>query len=935
MLKKYSLFLILSVFYCNVFCKQKPIDWQKPLPISPKIKTGVLKNGIAYYLYPAATQKDKVSFRLLVNAGSVMETEEESGIAHYIEHMTFNGSENFKPGTLIHFFQDNGIKFGNDTNAFTSYFHTCYQIDLPRNDKDNIQKGLLVLRDQGLGCLFLPEEINRERGVILSEMRTRDSAGYRAFKAMLNFMFPDSPIAKRFPIGTEQAINRFSQSNFVNFYKRWYTPQRMSIVVTGDFKEKEMISLLRDAFDTKNNSLNNKDKTETPDLGPIPFPKEKLEVSVYQNDELPATSLTLQANRKINERTQNLETLKEDFAWMIMANVIKHRLNELKLRTDIKTAEFGRSVNFQILENGAFEIIGDAKNILSTIQNIEKFKRSIEDFGFSFQEIETGKKALEGALQITHNKEDNATPPELADGIVKNLMEGCLLASAKQDRENFSLISRYITAEYCFQLWKNLWRNGAYLFISTPSKDIQENIIKQAFLDSQKTTLPLPKKTENLTFQDPFIKRNSVKIIRQFKDKVLDVESLVFDNNVRINLKKTTFEKDKILVNVSVGTGLLDLKDTPYPGINLLLGSSFVAGGLKQCSYNDLKRIFDGKPINLDFDVDEDSYTFKAITNQACFKEQMQLIGAYLTEPGYREEGLQDFKKIVPVWYDYFEHNPEGILQSHALNFLVCNDPRWGYPEQSLLLSRNFDEAKKVLAPILDKACMEITIVGDFDRRIIIKQLQETVGQLAKREPNNVVETQEVPFPTPQTKVFACKTELDKSIIHIVWPTESLVDIQNARIFNVLRDVLGNKLLQEIRQTMGDTYSPKVSNYQSETFNLRGYISASLVVSTEKVNVVTEKIYSVVEDVMKKGITQEDLDRSLKPIMSSLEKQRETNSFWLNWVRNIQQHPEKNKWALDDLSLYKKISVEDVNRVAQKYLTRTASICIQIKPEGK
>lgn len=934
MLKKtYIFFSLLFCLYTDAFCKKQEINWDKPLPLSPKLTSGTLKNGIKYYLYPTPIQKGKISLRLLVNAGAAMETDTEDGIAHFIEHMTFNGSENFKPGTLIHYFQDNGIKFGNDTNAFTYYFHTCYQIDLPRNDQENVQKGLMVLCDQGFGSLFLPEEINRERGVILSEMRTRDSAFYRSYKAMINFMFPDTIVANRFIIGTENTIKSFTQSNFKNFYDKWYTPQRMTLVITGDFKAKEVLSLLQSTFESKNSNIKNKQVNQTLDFGFIKAPKEKFEVSVYQNDELPVTNLTLQTNRKVKNFRNNLESLKEDFAWMIMGTIVQHRLDDLKNQTDITETLFDRSILFSTVESACLSVSCNAKNIITLTQELEKFSRKIENFGFTFEEIESGKKAVKGKLTIACGNEDNATPADLADGIITNLMQERLISSAQQDLENFSLISSYITPEYCSKLWKELWGDGAYLYISTPLKDIKEDRIKQAFLESKKTILQLPKKTETLTFHDPFIKHNKVEILHTFKNKALDVESFIFDNNVRVNLKKTNFEKDRILVNASLGTGLLDLKDNPYPGINLLLGSSFIAGGLKQCSHNDLKRIFDGKLINLDFDVEEDSYTLKCVTNRECFKEQMQLMGAFLTEPGYREEGLTDFKKIIPVWYDYFEHNPEGLLRSKVTNFLTCEDARFGYPEQSILQKRNFEEAQKLLAPVLDKQCMEITIVGDFDSTTIIKQLQETLGQLAKREANKHTETQVIPFPKPQTKEFLCKTELDKSIIYITWPTESFENVQNARILDVLSDILRNILLQEIRQVMGDTYSPQVINYQSETFKNRGHISTLLVVATEKVETISEKIYSIVEDILKRGISKEDLERSINPLISSLEKKRETNLFWLNWVKNIQQYPQKSTWELDNTALYKQISIEDVNQMARKYLNRNTSICVQIKPE--
>ena len=934
MKKRYINFTLIFFCLASAFCKPQP-KWNEPLKQNPKLTVGALPNGMRYFIYPTDTQPGKISVRLLVNAGAAMETDSEDGLAHFIEHMAFNGTEHFKPGTLIHWFKDNGMGFGNDTNAFTVYLHTCYQIDLPKNDVASLEKGLLVLRDQGFGCLFLPEEVERERGVILSEMRTRDSADYRSMKTFLAWVGRGTFLSKRFVIGTEETIKNFTSKNFVNFYKKWYTPRRMTVVVTGDCKPKAIIPELKKAF---------QDKCVDAQEAPLPelkvrAPQEDPEVLVYTNKDLAGTRVMLHAQKNVVSKPATLQTFKEDATWYLIKIMTDQRLEELKNKTCLTECNFEREVDLKTFDYIETTFVGEAKDIENVVKELEKFNRSIITFGFSQQELNSAKKVYEGKLKLSQDAEQNATPRELANAIVDGLRAERTLTSAQQDLKNFEKIQNYITPEYCEHLWKGCFKEGAFLFVSTPDDKIKEADVKRYYLESKKTVLEIPKNFQNLTFQSPFKTLKPSNICDRHLLKNSDVETFRLENNVRINLKKTDFEKNRILINVNLGNGLLDFVNTPYPGLQWLLGTSFVSGGLQQMDYSALKRVFDGKCISLDFDVEDDSYAFKCVTNRECLLEQLQLICAYLVEPGYREEGVSNFRKMVPIWYDYFEHNCEGVLQSEVTKFFANNDVRYAYAPKEEALKRHFDEAKKILAPVFEKSYMEVTVVGDFDTTQMLKYLQDTFGQLNKREAVKTIpeSLRTLPFPEVQTKLFTCQSDLDKAAVYVLWPTESIWNIQHGRILDVIRDVLSDRLLQAIRQTQGDTYSPRVVSSQSELFKNRGSMGALLMIAPEKVDAISDQILKIADDMALKGITQAELDRAVKPIISSLEQLRRSNKFWLGWIRNFQQYPEKQAWDLENEKPYLDLTLKDVNAIAKKYFQRKSAICVQVKPknEGK
>lgn len=912
-----------------------PLPWNEALKQDPQVVTGCLDNGLCYYIFPKKAETNTVSLRLLIHAGAAMETELQDGMAHFIEHMTFNGTKNFAPGTLIHYFQNNGMVFGNDTNAFTHYLHTCYQIDLPKNEAEEIAQGLAVLRDQGFECLFLQKEIDRERGVILSEMRARDSVAYRSYKSFLQFIYPKAIFSKRFVIGTEKTILSFKSEDFFEFYRRWYTPERMSIIITGNIKSIEVVKKqIEKTFNLPKKNSVEKD----PDLGEVGTPAQTLQVKVFKDKELPQTQLMLLAQHPCLRKTLTLADMQKALLWSVIEIILKQRLDALKDRTELAgfEAKFGTDYNRSEYFSICFSFHANA--VIPMLKELEMFTRSIAKFGFSEEEIRRAKEILKGNLDVYINAERNETAKETAERFVSQLMEDALILSAEQKQAYFQRVAESITPEACQKTWNDLWSHGAYLFVSGPlDPAIDVALVKETFLKSQATSLE-PKKSEAfIKFQSPFKGDKKAEFVKEAYEPKLGYTRLCLQNNIRVNLKKTEEDKDRILVYVGIGKGLLDEPCKDLPGLSALMGYSFLDGGLEQCSCHQLKQNMEGKKMQLDFDVDADCYAFKSETNQACFKEQMQILCAYLQEPGYREEGLLNFRKRLAVWSDYFTHTPEGVLQSEVPLFLACNDMRFGYPpDLAVFQQRTFEEAKRVLTPVFKDQYMEVTLVGDFDINIIKQQLLETLGQLELRsaEKSFDAKMREVAWPQPQTKEFVCDSVLDKAILSVVWPTESALNQSHARILEVLRAILQDRLFQEIRQILGDTYSPHVVLSQSQFFN-RGSLNALLTLSTAKLDDTLEHILKIADAIATQGVTQEELMRAKKPIIETVKKKSMKNVFWLDWLKNIQINTYKQDWALDNTGLYEQISREDVNRLAQQYLKRNLAICVKIKPTLK
>ncbi|MDR2397083.1 MAG: insulinase family protein [Puniceicoccales bacterium] len=901
----------------------------------PKLRQGQLRNGLRYLLLNNPNPKGRISLRLVVNAGAFMEQDSEDGLAHFIEHMVFNGSTHFAPGTLIQYFQRIGMGFGNDTNAFTSWTHTVFQLELPNNDMDTLQQGLDVLYDQGFEGLFLPQEINRERGIILSELRARDSANYRAQKTELEFLFPNHLLSKRFIIGTESTINAFQSSDFFNFYRRWYTPDRVALVAVGDFREKQMQKWIKKRFA----NISKKPTIPSPNFGQLIQPKDGMSIKVHRDKELTNTCFSLSASHAVPIlKHNNLKQVQNQYVWKLIDIMLRYRMDELVKKSHLQDGNFNFFTDLPGLESASINFWSKNEDFEATCKELEKFFRHTNTFGFSQKELDLAKKAFKKVLQESVDEEHTDSNLQ-ADTIVSAIVSKLTYVSGLQALAYFNRLESSLTPELCNKVWKNLWDEGLYLFVQGNLQNaVDEKLIREIWTTSQQQILQ-PNSSKIITiFKKPTFGPVPGEIAdTQFYPDV-QVECLRFKNNVRVNLKKTDFENNRILISISLGTGILSTPNKQWEGLSYLISSSFVGGGLAQCDATTVNRLFADKSVDLDFDVESDAFVFKAKTTREHLEDQLNLIGAYILEPGYKQEAVDLFKKNIPAWYHFFMHTPEGVLKSQIPRFLTNEDPHFGYPKQSIIVQRNFEEAQRWLNPVFEKDYMEIAIVGDFDRDETVKILQSTFGALPERaaDKNRFEQERTVGWPTrPQVKRFSFDSIVDKGLIEVIWPTESIWNIDHIRKLNILGDILENRLLFTIRQAMGDTYSPKIACQHSETFTNRGAIAAILSIDPQKASDLAHKIVCIADEIAEQGITSDELTRAINPFVTNLKDSLQTNAYWMNIIRNAQEYPTKLTWPVNCIQAYQAIQAQDVQQMAQLYLKSNNALQIIITPQAK
>ncbi|MEX2044709.1 MAG: insulinase family protein, partial [Opitutus sp.] len=780
---------------------------QSDLRPDPQARFGTLHNGMRYVVRPNQEPRDRVSMRLMVEAGAVHESDAQQGLAHFLEHMAFNGSEQYPPGTLIEFFQRMGMSFGGDTNASTWFTRTLYLIELPDTREETLAEGLKVFRDYADGLRLDTEEIERERGIILSEKRTRDSVGYRTSVATRNFLLAGTMFEKRDVIGTTEVLSGAGRDQFLDFYHTWYRPELMALVVVGDIDpvavEREIVA----AF-TPLQPLG--PSRPQPDLGEIAR-REGVHVFHHPEPEAPGTNVTI-ATITPYAREPDTSAVRLSQLPRSLANaMLNRRLSVLAKQEGAPftggSAVAGEAYNFHrqtaITLNCREDQWSEALGVAD-----QELRRALEH-GFQPAELQevvaNQRNRLEQAVRTVTTRRSGA----LADEIAGTLLDRDVFTSPAGDLALFGPALDSITVEDCVSALREVWKPDHRLVLVTGNARIStpvEEAIATAY-ENSKALVVAPQEAADeapwayTDFGQPgnVVKREHV--------PDLDVTLIAFANGVRLNLKKTSFEANRIRMTARIGSGqLTEPRDTP--GLAFYAGQTFTEGGLGRHSVDDLRRILAGRTVGAGFSVGSEAFVINGATNREDLLLQLQLVAARINDPGYRPEAARQAQKGIEQMYLSFAHTASGPFNLEVSRLLAGGDHRFGLPGKDAMLQRNLGEVRAWIGPDLERGPIEIAIVGDIDPEATIGAVARTLGALPEREARrDWEELRAVKFPAkPLSLAYRITTEIPKGTIALYWPTTDGLEIHRARRMHLLAGVLSDRLRLKVREELGDAY---------------------------------------------------------------------------------------------------------------------------------
>lgn len=937
MLKRALLLLALPFVLATAFPATLPFPQQdSDLRPDPAAHFGTLPNGLRYVIYPNHEPKGRVSLRLLVSAGSFNETDDQRGLAHFLEHMAFNGSTHYAPGTLVEFFQRMGMSFGGDSNASTSFDRTLYQLELPNTETATIEEGLRVLSDFAGGLLLDPAQIEKERGIILSEKRTRDSVGYRTFVAQFEFLLPHTLLPQRLPIGETTVIENAAPSQFADFYNTWYRPQLMSVVAVGDADPAVLEQQIVAAFSALTDRA---PARPAPDLGHL-APVTGVHVLYHPEPEAPGTSVSIDTvvpyAHEPDTAALHLRRLPRDLATAI----VNRRLAILAKKdgAPFSRGSIGVEELFDFFRQTSIDLTCKADQWSAALGVADQELRRALRYGFQPGELHEVVADYLNALDQAVKTAATRHSDELANEIADSLQQRQVFTSPADDLALLKPALEKVTPEECLAALREAWAAPHRLLIVTGNAKIDGDAsaaIAAAYTRSQAVTVPPPEREADLAWAYTHFGAPG-KVVQRRHIADLDLDQILFANGVRLNLKKTPFEAGVIRLAARVGHGTIT-EPPDEPGLSALAGGTFDAGGLGRHSVDDLTRLLAGKTVGVSFHAETDTLAFSGATSPDDLQLELQLLAAKIIDPGYRPEALRQARKGIDQMYLGFAHTLNGPLAMQVARLIAGGDPRFGLPPKDVLLARTLDEVRAWLTPQLTQGAIELSLVGDLDLDTAIDAVARTLGALPPRQPKAALDAlRRVAFPAqPFAKAYEIDSEIPKALVVVYWPTTDESDIHRTRRLNLLASVLSDRLRVKVREELGGAYSPDARSFTSDTFPGYGYLSANVVVDPGKADRIADLVMSLGDELAVNGVTADELERAKQPILTAIKETARNNRYWLDAVLvRSQEKPEVLDWARSRTSDFASITTDELTALAKTYLSRARASRVIIRPEA-
>ncbi|MCL1136083.1 M16 family metallopeptidase [Shewanella hafniensis] len=899
------------------------------LPMSGRVHTGELANGMRYLLVSNKTPEQAVIVRMRVDVGSVVESDTEQGLVHFLEHMAFNGSTGLAAGEMIPTLQRLGLSFGADTNAVTEFQQTVYQFNLPSNSQDRVDTALFLMREIGSNLLLDPALIEREKAVVLAELRERSGADLENYRNQLQFLMPQTLLSQRFPVGEANSIKNATREALLSLYQGFYTPSRTTLIVVGDIEVAAVEQKIKQQFASWQAApLAAKVKPQS--IGTVAA-RQSVEAAAFFDPSL-STSVSLGMLKPMAYPTDS-PAVREQEILLELAHGILYR----RMESQLQHSQGLYGVSLQVGDQ--FDIAYGTQMSLGTQENnwqegiaiLEQTLRQAKEFGFSQQEIDQQIKRMHKGYQLSAAGSSTIHSVNIADGLVYSVAEKRVPVEPEWQLAFFEKIMPTVTPQKLKQVFNQTWNATPYLYL-TSNKPI-ENVEKQLVASYEKSrkqavSVPAAKAIDEFAYTEF---GDQGKLNADNRDAETGIRQLQFANGVRLNLKPTDFNKGTTLVSLNIGFG-----EVPFPeldGLSYLFNSAFVQGGLKAHDYGSLQDIFAGQDISINLGVREQSFGGEISTNAAELRTQLGLMTAFLIEPGMNKQAEQLFREQVIAEQQSLHSNPQTEFSNQFDRISHSGDKRYGYGDPEEILKRQFAELAPSFHSAVEQGAIEIAIVGNFDEASAIAAVADTLGAI-KRSPTKNSQSLVPVFPkVPAKMTLTHYGHPDSAALAMVWPTTDMTHLSQHAGLGLLEQVLGILLTENVREKAGASYSPSAFSYSDFNASGYGYLGLFSVTTQAMLPKVSEYFTAAVNQVKQpQGISEDLLNRARQPVLEWMQAAPQSNGFWLDLASNAQSHPGRFAAFKQRQALAQKMTPAELSKLAQQYLPAEGSLTIQVLP---
>lgn len=931
-LLSFWILLTVGVFQPVSVQAQFTVNSDQPLKLTPNVTQGTLSNGLKYFILPNKKPEKRVELRLAVNAGSIQEDDDQKGLAHFVEHMAFNGTKNFKKNDLVNYLESLGVKFGPDLNAYTSFDETVYMLQLPTDNEEVLKKGFTVLADWAFGISFDGEEIDKERGVIMSEWRTGLGAEQRMRNKYFGQLFYGSRYVDRLPIGDTSIIKNAPYDAFTRFYNDWYRPDLMAVIVVGDVEVAKVEKMIKDNFSQQQNPSTPRKRSSYY----LP-PHDDIKVSVVSDKEATRNIIRLlykHPSAEVNSVGTMYAALKRE----LYNEMMNQRLEEISLSPESPFLFAYSGYGSQLRTADAYYSYASAaddkieKALSALVTENERVKRH----GFTSTELERAKANLMKEFETNFNEKDKIPSSNHARNLVSHFLYSDPFLEAETEMNLAKVLLPRITIKEINDLAKEwITDKNAGLVITKPENNItlkEEDLLKvmenakagkiEAYVD----------KVSN----KPLLERipQKGKISAKSFDEKTGVYTLTLDNSLKVHYKITDFKNDEILMSSYVWGGHSLCEDKDYWSC-VFADAIMEESGVGNFSKTEIQKMLAGKTVEVSPYVSEleNGFTGKCKTTE--LETMLQLVHLYYTAPRQDTSAFKSFKTRQINTYKNLLTDPQHYFNDKVQKIIYNEHPRVGYPTEKDMENLNLDAAYDFFQKEFRYSnAVNYFFVGNIEVKTFENLVETYLGSIPNLTRFNPEYNQNLNKNLVEGSISSnFKMGIaPKSNVYIRVHLKTDNPEKDELEFNMASSVLRIMLRESMREDKGGVYGVRVTgtmDYQPKSiFNLIVSFNADPPMTQELINLVMEGI----NNLKNQGPSEENLKKVKEMISMQMESDLKENGFWL---RQMEKN-DKNNTALSGLlqmvEKAKSMTTADIQMAARKLFENENFIEISMYP---
>jgi zinc protease len=908
----------------------------QPLPTDERLVTGKLNNGLKYIVLKHDNPPGRASVWLHVGSGSLNETDKQRGIAHYLEHMAFNGSKNFPPGSVVPFFQSLGLSFGRDQNAFTSFDQTTFQLALPNNEPETLKKAFTFMSDVAFNLALSPDEIDNERQVIMEEKRTRLGAQQRIQDYSLERIAPGSLIGERLPIGIDETIMGVKHDDFTNYYGHWYVPSNMTVMVVADMDPKVVVGEITEMFGQG-------ESVPVPTSQDVRVkPSEGMRAIVASDPELSSASVSVFKVDKPRAPTTTVELARDELVDVLGTFCFNRRI-QAKL-SEGGTSYLSESASSSNMFNAArmkeVEARGKPEKWKEMLAELGTDLQRARLHGFSPRELDDVKKQMMSGAERAVEQEKTQDTRAILGRMNRDVAEGEPIMSAQQELDLYKKIMPGITVDEVNKRFTELFdmSKAAVFSVELPTS---AGVPTEAELVSLgKTAVDV--KPEAVVEKDrPTTLLSKApapgKVVESATHEGTGVTSAWLSNGVRVHQRFMDYKKDQVTVTINFAWGSL-METAANRGVSEVAALAWNRPATSTLSSTNIRDLMTGKKVRVGGGAGGDTMTLTVSGNPGELEDGMQLAYLLMTDPVIEKAALDQ-------WRDAQIQEIQGRDKDARSAFPIAmadtifpeGEARLKPLAEAQVKALTVEAGHEWMTKMLATAPIEVGVVGDMPKDKVMELVQKYIGALPAREKisdKTFDQYRSVKRPVgPRVTEKTIKTQTNAALVLAGFYGADAENLPDTRRLGMASRIMTTRFIKKIREEDQLVYSISATNQPGRAVPGFGLFFAAAPTEPHKVPALAARLDEMYGEFAKGGPTEEELEVGKKQMANTFDEQMKEPRFWDSMISDMDYRARKLDDVVNGPAYYQAMTASDVKDAFAKYYSDKTKLRVVVQPD--